>query len=131
MTHITKEELLDKFATEAMKALIATEKHNAGSASRLAYQIAESMIDEKHRILERWKVNEDIKTGGIDKLNLPVRYEHCLRSEGIHTTAQLQQWSVRELRKVPNLGVKGIQHIDYAMLAIGLHLKGQEPCVNT
>ena len=119
MTHITKEELLDKFATEAMKALIATEKHNAGSAARLAYQIAESMIDEKDRILERWKVNEDIKTGGIDRLNLPV------------TTAQLQQWSIRELRKVPNLGVRGIQHIDYAMLAIGLHLKGQEPCVNT
>lgn len=128
---MTKEELLDKFATEAMKGLIATEKQNAMSAARLAYQIAENMIDEKNRVLERWKVNEDIKTGSIDKLNLPVRYEHCLRSEGIYTTAQLQQWSVRELRKVPNLGVKGIQHIDFAMNGLGLHLKGQEPCVKT
>ena len=87
---MTKEELLDKFATEAMKALIATEKQNAMSAARLAYQIAENMIDEKNRVLERWQVNEDIKTGSIDKLNLPIRYEHCLRSEGIYTTAQLQ-----------------------------------------
>ena len=30
MTHITKEELLDKFATEAMKALIATENTTLG-----------------------------------------------------------------------------------------------------
>ena len=128
---MTREELLDLFAAEAMKALIATEKHNPGSVARSAYQIAESMLEEKERILARWQLNEDIKTGSIDKLDLPIRVLHCLRSEGIYTTAQLQQWTTRDLRKIPNMGAKGIREVEYAMLAIGLHLKGQEPCVKS
>jgi DNA-directed RNA polymerase alpha subunit len=131
MTHMTKEELLDTFAIEAMKALVATGKYNMESAVRFAYQVAENMVDEKYRILEKWKINEDIKTDSIEKLSLGLRYEHCLRSENIYTITQLKQWSVRELRKVPNLGMKGIKQIEYAMSVIGLHLKGQEPCVNT
>jgi DNA-directed RNA polymerase alpha subunit len=38
----------------------------------------------------------------------------------------LLNWSERDLKRVPNLGAKGLQFVKEAMVKHGLKLKGQE-----
>ena len=119
---MTKEELLDQFAFEAMK--IGIEK-NSTAIAREAYNIAEEMLERRQGILDKWTLTEAVRDDGIDKLYLTVRSERCLKAEGILTITQLQGCTFNNLLKIPNLGRKSINEIIEQMAAMGLKLKGE------
>ena len=119
---MTKEELLDQFAFEAMK--IGIEK-NLTAIAREAYNIAEEMLERRQGILDKWALTEAVRDDGIDKLYLTGRSERCLKAEGILTITQLQGCTFNNLLKTPNLGRKSINEIIEQMAAMGLKLKGE------
>lgn len=127
---MTKEELLDHFATNAMNAQI--QKFgitNPYTLAQTSYRMAEAMLDNKRRINEEWKQEEkrqqQYASADLHEFNLPIRYLRCLQSENIHTKQQLCEWTDREIRRIPNLGAKGRRLLQEAMDASGLKLKGQ------
>ena len=128
---MTKEELLDHFATNAMTAQV--EKFgitNPFALAQTAYRLAIEMVNHRERILSEWakeKENEQrYKNANLIELDLPVRYHRCLTSEDIVMKEDLCNWTERELRRIPNLGAKGLQYVKEAMVKHGLKLKGQE-----
>jgi DNA-directed RNA polymerase alpha subunit len=128
---MTKEELLDHFATNAMTAQV--EKFgitNPFALAQTAYRLAIEMVNHRERILAEWakeKENEQrYKNANLIELDLPVRYHRCLTSEDIVMKEDLCNWTERELRRIPNLGAKGLQYVKEAMAKHGLKLKGQE-----
>ena len=128
---MTKEELLDHFATNAMTALV--EKMgltNPFAMAQTAYRLAVEMIEHRDRIHAEWakeKENEQrYKSANLIDLDLPIRYHRCLTSEDIVMKEDLCNWTERELRRIPNLGAKGLQFVKEAMVKHGLKLKGQE-----
>jgi len=125
MTNVTKEELLDCFATEAMKLLVqqAGSTLNPYRVAETAYTVAERMLERREKIFCQWKRDEDIVQDGIEKLHLTVRSERCLRAEGILTIQQLQGCTKRDLMKTPNLGLKSINEIIEQMAALGYSLR--------
>lgn len=58
----------------------------------------------------------------IDELNLAYRVSNCLKAEGLYTTDQICELDENELRKIPNLGYKGIEKLKEALAEKGLHL---------
>ena len=108
---MTKEELLDHFAQEAIKQGLIRE----------AYSIAEELVAQRQQILDEW----DIAEFGIEKLELPVRTYQLLKAENIHTIQQLQQYSENDLLKTPNIGRKSWSEIIERMNYSGYKLKGQ------
>ena len=128
---MTKQELLDHFATNAMTAQV--EKFgitNPFALAQTAYRLAIEMVNHRERILAEWakeKENEQrYKNANLIELDLPVRYHRCLTSEDIVMKEDLCNWTERELRRIPNLGAKGLQYVKEAMVKHGLKLKGQE-----
>ena len=128
---MTKQELLDHFATNAMTAQV--EKFgitNPFALAQTAYRLAIEMVNHRERILAEWakeKENEQrYKNANLIELDLPVRYHRCLSSEDIVMKEDLCNWTERELRRIPNLGAKGLQYVKEAMAKHGLKLKGQE-----
>jgi DNA-directed RNA polymerase alpha subunit len=111
-------ELLDKLAFEVIKM-------GHYSFFKEAYDLAEVILKRREAILDRWKLNQDIVNDGIDKLELTVRSERCLKAEGIYTLTQLQDCTRNRLLKTPNLGSKSIKEIIERMEGLGLKLKGQ------
>lgn len=132
---MTNEELLDKYAIHAMNAFIQKLASNnagsirGGSIATESYNIAEQMLEQRkitfNRIKEEQERQYRYSNSNIKELNLPIRYQHCLTCEGIWMKEDLNEWSERELRKIPNLGMKGIKLIKDAMAQHGLKLKGQ------
>jgi DNA-directed RNA polymerase alpha subunit len=128
---MTKTELLDHFAISAMNAQI--EKFgitNYFSLAQSSYRLAIEMLEHRDRIHAEWEKKEEqqhlYKNANLHELNLPLRYFNCLRAEDIYTKEQLCKWDIRDLRKIPNLGAKGVQMIKEAMAETNLKLKGQE-----
>ena len=128
---MTKQELLDHFATNAMTAQV--EKFgitNPFALAQTAYRLAIEMVNYREHILAEWakeKENEQrYKNANLIELDLPVRYHRCLSSEDIVMKEDLCNWTERELRRIPNLGAKGLQYVKEAMAKHGLKLKGQE-----
>jgi len=128
---MTKTELLDYFAVNAMKAQI--EKMgitNPFSTAQTAYRMAVEMLENRERILREWQKEQEMQhkyqNSDIQELNLPVRYHRCLVSEQILMKQDLCNWTERELRRIPNLGVKGLQFVKEAMALNGLKFRGQE-----
>ena len=128
---MTKEELLDHFAVNAMNAQI--EKMgitNPFALAQTAYRMAKEMVEHRDRICQEWKQEEEqqfrYKNANLKELNLPIRYYNCLTSENIYMKEDLCNWTERELRRIPNLGLKGLTEVKAAMFAHGLKLKGQE-----
>lgn len=123
-------ELLDHFAINAMTAQI--QKFgitNPYTLAQTSYRMAQDMLDNRRRIHAEWKANqerqEEYENSDIKELNLPIRYERCLTSEGIWTKKKLCEWTERDIRRIPNLGAKGRKLLQEAMAASGLKLKGQ------
>ena len=128
---MTKEELLDHFATYAMKAQI--EKMgitNPFAMAQTSYRLAIEMVEHRNRIhaelAKEQEQEQRYKNANLAELDLPVRYHRCLASEDILMKEDLCNWTERELRRIPNLGVKGLQFVKQAMFKHGLKLKGQE-----
>jgi len=123
---MNKEELLDQFAMEAMKAIQHQESmvsvHNVAIR---AYGIAEKMLECRQAILDSWALKNAIVEDGIERLELTVRSEHCLKAEGIFTITQLLGCTEQRLLKTPNLGRKSIKEIIECLNERGLKLRGQ------
>jgi len=125
MTEATKEELLDCFATEAMKSIVSRSSGAMTSyqVAEIAYTVAERMIERRQNILSQWKLVEDVVQHGIENLILTVRTERCLKAEGILTIQQLCGCTERRLMKIPNLGRKSINEIIEQLAAQGYELR--------
>lgn len=128
---MTRTELLDHFATHAMKAQIQkTGISNCFSLAHSAYQMAIEMLEHRERIFHDWQKEQEIQqkrhNPDIQELNLPIRYQRCLLSENIFMKQDLSNWTERDIRRIPNLGVKGLQFVKEAMVLHGLKFKGQE-----
>lgn len=128
---MTKEELLDHIAITAMAAQI--QKFgitNPYTLAQTSYRMAQDMIDNRRRIHDEWnrekEQQEQYASADLHELNLPVRYFRCLTAEGIYTKEKLCEWDIRELRRIPNLGAKGLKYIKEALAESNLKLKGQE-----
>ena len=128
---MTKEELLDHIAITAMSAQI--QKFgitNPYTLAQTSYRMAQDMIDNRRRIHDEWnrekEQQEQYANANLHELNLPVRYFRCLTAEGIYTKEKLCEWDIRELRRIPNLGAKGLKYIKEALAESNLKLKGQE-----
>ena len=127
---MTKEELLDHFAVNAMKAQI--EKMgitNPFALAQTAYRMAKEMIEHRDRIFQEWANEEETKfryaNANLQELGLPIRYHRCLSSENIVMKEDLCNWTERDMRRIPNLGVKGLQFVKQAMAEHGLKFKEQ------
>ena len=127
---MTKEEMLDHFATNAMTAQI--QKFgitNPYTLAQTSYRMAQDMMENRKRIHAEWQREEEqqhqYENANLHELNLPVRYFRCLMSEGIYTKEKLCEWDIRDLRRIPNLGAKGLKYIKEAMIEAGLKMKGQ------
>jgi DNA-directed RNA polymerase alpha subunit len=123
---MNKEELLDQFAMEAMKAIQHQESmvsvHNVAIR---AYGIAEKMLECRQAILDSWALKNAIVEDGIERLELTVRSEHCLKAEGIYTITQLLGCTEQRLLKTPNLRRKSLREIIEQLDARGLKLRGR------
>lgn len=126
MTETTKEKLLDSFATEAMRLLVerAGTALNSYQVAEVAYAVAERMIERRQKILQQWKLDEEIKQDSIDKLMLTIRSENCLKAEGILTIQHLQQCTENTLLRLPNFGRKSLNEVIEQMAAQGYTLRG-------
>lgn len=120
---MTKCELLDYFAVQAMQAQIA--KNNLLNLAETCYKIAENMLEARQRVLDDWSQQEEYKSADIHELKLPVRHFRILMAEGILTKEKLIQYTERDLRKIPNLGIKGMRMVVQALNEAGLKIKGQ------
>lgn len=127
---MTKDELLDHFATHAMAAQI--EKFgvtNPYNLAQTAYRVAQDMLDNRRRILAEWKAEEERQlqyaTADIHELRLPLRYYRCLVAEDIHTKKRLCEWLEKDIKRIPNLGKTGLKYLKEAMESEGLKFKGQ------
>lgn len=127
---MTKTEMLDHFALYAMKAQI--EKMgitNPFAMAQSSYRMAAEMLEHRERLLQDWQKEQETlhrhKSSDLHELDLPVRYQRCLVSEDILMKLDLNNWTEHQIRKIPNLGVKGLQALKFAMALHGLKFKGQ------
>lgn len=128
---MTNKELLDHFATHTMIALLTNVPLKDRSAiAQTAYRMAQDMLEVRNRIHLEWeeeiKQQERYKNADLEELNLPIRYFRCLRAENILNKNELCDWTERDLRRIPNLGSKGIQFVKEALAISGLKLKEQK-----
>jgi DNA-directed RNA polymerase alpha subunit len=128
---MTRTEMLDHFAINAMKVQI--EKMgitNQFAIAHASYRMAVEMLEHRDRIHIKWaeeqKEKQRYQASDIHELDIPVRYHCCLISENILMKQDLCNWTEHQIRKIPNLGVKGLQALKYAMTVNGLKFKGQE-----
>jgi DNA-directed RNA polymerase alpha subunit len=123
---MNKEQLLDHFAVEAMKAIQRQEGmvavHNVALRS---YAMAEQMLDCRKAILDKWALKEAVSVDGIELLELTVRTERSLKAVEIFTVSQLLRYSDIGLLRIPNLGRKSQKEIIEQLDARGLKLRGQ------
>ena len=62
----------------------------------------------------------------IEKLDLTVRSLNCLKREGVHTVADLLNYSLEDLMDIRNFGEKSVIEVKDKIEAMGLHLKEKE-----
>ena len=124
---MTKTDLLDHFALQAMQSIIAKHEHSIGSmyVSQKAYSIAADMLECRQKILEEWDTKTKLAAGNLDKLDLPLNILFHLRAEEIYTVDQLRERTPRDILRIPNMGKRKLQRIEYALADIGLKLKEQ------
>ena len=111
-----KEEYIDQCAIQAMNAQI--QKMGINDLTRISldsYQIAERMWEARERVYQHWHSEEERKrryeNSNLRELGLPVRYHNCLTCEDIWMKEDLSNWTERDLKRIPNLGAKGIGFI--------------------
>lgn len=127
---MTKEEYIDQCAIQAMNAQIQKFGISDLTAMTLdAYRVAEKMWESRERVYQHWQSEEERKrryeNSNLKELGLPVRYHNCLTCEDIWMKEDLSNWTERDLKRIPNLGAKGIGLVKQAMAEHGLKLKGQ------
>ena len=128
---MNRTEMLDHFAVNAMKAQIENMGiTNPFAMAQSSYRMAAEMLEHRDRILQDWQKEQETqhrhKASDLHEFDLPVRYHRCLISEDILMKQDLCNWTERDLKRIPNLGAKGLQFVKQAMVINGLKLKGQE-----
>jgi DNA-directed RNA polymerase alpha subunit len=119
---MNKEELLDTFALEAMKASILRGGiDNAFALSMECYNLAEQMLNRRELILKGEK--DSLLFKSIDEFGFTVRSANCLKAEGVFTIDQLLQHSPNDLLKMPNLGLKSQKEIIDILAIHGVELR--------
>jgi DNA-directed RNA polymerase alpha subunit len=128
---MTKHELLDYFAINAMTAQI--EKYgitNPFVLGQTAYVLALEMMASRERVHREWKEEEEKQqqyaNADLHELNLPARFHSCLMDQGIYTKKILCEWTERDICKIPCFGSRGRKYLQEAMVAAGLKLKDQK-----
>ena len=120
---MTREDRLDAFAMEAMKAAIMHKGIvNNHFLAAVAYDIAEEMLKRRHLVLEQMVLG-DMPSMLVEELELTVRTSNCLKEAKIFTIGQLQQWTEDELLRLPNLGRKSLKEVIEQLQARGLKLR--------
>ena len=114
---MTKEELLDHLALEVLRV--------APQSARDAYRVAEDMIERRQEILNKWSLTEAIVFDGIEKLNLTIRTERCLKADEVYTLTQLLNCTKDRLLKTPNMGRKSVNEVIEKLAEHGYKLKGE------
>lgn len=123
---MNKEELLDQFAIEAMKAIQHAEGEiNVMNVATRAYGIAERMLLSRQAVLDQWALKEAISIDGIELLELTVRSANCLKAEEIYTITHLLTYTQNRLLKTPNMGRKSLREIIEKLDIRGLKLREQ------
>jgi DNA-directed RNA polymerase subunit alpha len=69
---------------------------------------------------------QDILMDKIDRLELTVRAQNCLKSQNIRTIGDLIKKSSRELLSEPNLGKKSLKEIKESLDKINLKLRNEK-----
>ena len=128
---MNRTEMLDHFAVNAMKAQIENMGiTNPFAMAQSSYRMAAEMLEHRDRILQDWQKEQETqhrhKASDLHEFDLPVRYHRCLISEDILMKQDLCNWTERDLKRIPNLGAKGLQALKYAMAVHGIKFKGQE-----
>jgi DNA-directed RNA polymerase alpha subunit len=119
---MNKEELLDTFAIEAMKASILRGGiDNAFSLSIDCYNLAEQMLNRRESILKGEK--DSLLFKSIDEFGFTFRSINCLKAAGVFTIDQLLQHSPNDLLKMPNLGLKSQKEIIDILATHGVELR--------
>lgn len=122
--------LRDHFAGVALQGLLASPVmgdcalHDSAAEwvkemTESAYDFADAMV-AKRAEGDCTNPNLDIS---ITELNLTGRVINCLHAEKIINVRDLIQYSERDLRKTPNLGVKSLCEIKEVLFERGLYLK--------
>ena len=62
----------------------------------------------------------------IEKLDLSVRSLNCLKREGVHTIADLLNYSLEDLMDIRNFGEKSVIEVKDKIESMGLQLKQPE-----
>jgi DNA-directed RNA polymerase subunit alpha len=62
----------------------------------------------------------------IEKLDLTVRSLNCLKREGVHTVADLLNYSLEDLMDIRNFGEKSVIEVKDKIEAMGLQLKDKD-----
>ena len=62
----------------------------------------------------------------IEKLDLTVRSLNCLKREGVHTVADLLNYTLEDLMDIRNFGEKSVIEVKDKIEAMGLQLKGKD-----
>ena len=62
----------------------------------------------------------------IEKLDLTVRSLNCLKREGVHTVADLLNYTLEDLMDIRNFGEKSVIEVKDKIEAMGLHLKDKD-----
>ena len=73
----------------------------------------------------KWALTEAIVFDGLEKLNLTVRSERCLKADEVYTLTQLLNCTKDRLLKTPNMGRKSVNEIIEKLAEHGLKLKGE------
>ena len=125
---MNREELLDHFAVEAMKAsmvgVVFSHANQLTSVANIAYVLAEKMLNSREEALLRLEKGL-VSTWKIEALELTVRTERCLKAAGVFTVGKLLQFSKNNLLKLPNLGRKSQNEIIEQLARVDLKLRGE------
>jgi len=125
---MNREELLDHFAVEAMKAsmvgVVFSNSNQLTHVAHNAYVLAEKMLNSREDALLRLEKGL-VSTWSIEALELTVRTGNCLKAEGVMTVGKLLQFSRNDLLKFPNLGRKSLNEVIEQLARVDLKLRGE------
>jgi len=121
---MNKEERLDMFALEAMKASIV----HGGIVNTYAlaldcHILAMEMLKRRQLVIEQMLAGDRSSAMLLDEVPFTVRTSNCLRAANVYNVGQLLQWTENELLKLPNLGRKSLKEIIQELGFLGLKLR--------
>ncbi len=97
---MTKPDIVDRVRIRAMKALSSDDKE---------------LFDLLVEVIGRFESTNRFQGTPLSELNLTVRIHNILARDGIFSIEQLQEMTVIDLLRLPNLGKRGLTEIKEAL----------------